>query len=186
MTCLTTPGLEQSIAKGWGICLLAYVDHPDGEVRMWSGIGTKRFRGNTYEGVGRLGGIAPIGGSRTLGVRTISFILSGVPQSATEWLNKDVRGRAARAWIAGLRPDGRINGDPWLVAEGACDYMELEPDASRNVTIKLMVTEPIWSVERAQKLAFTPQWARKTFGDDITGFDDIPGMRNKTVNWTRT
>lgn len=186
MTVLTTLGLEESIRNHWGICVLAYVDHPDGEVWFWSGIGTMRFNGNDYEGVGRLGGVAPIGGSRTLGVRTVTFMLAGVPQEAEAWLNKNVRNRIARAWIAGMRPEGRINGEPWQVIEGRCDYQEIEPDGNGMAMIKLMIAEPIWSVERAQKLGMTPQWAKKIFGADVTGFDDIPGMRTKSVNWTQT
>lgn len=186
MSVITTLGLEESIEKGWGICVLAYVDHPDGEVYFWSGVNTLRFRGNNYEGVGRLGCVAPIGGSRTLGVRTVTFVLSGVPQSAAQWLNKNVRNRVARAWLAGMRPNGNINGDPWLIVEGACDYQEIEPDQNNMAMIKLTVSEPIWSIDRAQTLYITPQWVKKTFGAEITGADDIPGMRDKTVNWTRT
>lgn len=182
---LSTYGLAESIAKGWGYAVLAYVDHPEGELWVWSGIQTLSYGGHDYIGVGRLGGVSGVGGSKKLGVRQVTFIMSGIPTEAAARMNSQVRNRVARAWLAGLKKNAiAINGDPWPIVDGTCDYQELVPGGN-NCAIKLIINEPIWSIEREQNAAFTPQWIKAVHGDAITGLDDIPGMRNRSENWTR-
>lgn len=185
MTVRATYGLQESIRKGWGHSVLAYVDHPDGEVWMWSGVGTLTHKRRDYVGVGHLGNVSNIGGAKKLAVRQIIFKLSGIPTEATRWLNSRVRGRAAKAWIAGMRPDGQVNGEAWLVVNGQADYQELVPGA-QDSAVNLYIADPIWSIERVQNTAFTPTWIKSVHGDHIMGLDDIPGMRDRTQNWTRT
>lgn len=181
-----TPGLAEAIANRWPIAALAYIDHPDGEVRLWSGLGTLRHDGSDWIGLGRLGRILGIGGLKTLGVRQLTFELSGVPAEAAKTLNAAVRNRIARAWLAGLTPAGRVNGEAWLVVDGRCDYQELAVADARSAIVRLIVAQPIWSIERAQNLLLTPQWIKKTYGAEIAGLDDVPGMSNRQLNWTLT
>lgn len=185
MTVLATPGVAESIRNKWGICALAFIDHPDGEVWVWSGVGTLRFGGNTYIGLGVMGTLSGIGGSKKLAVRALTFALTGIPSEAAKYLNKSIQDRAAKAWLAGLKANGKINGDPWQVVDGKCDYQTFEPSTD-NISLALTVLEPIYSIERAQNLAFTPQWLKNTYGTELTGLDDVPGMRDRQRNWTRT
>ena len=185
MATYTTAGLAESIRRRWPLAVMAYIDHPDAEARLWSGTGTLIHGGHEWQGVGRLGRISGIGGSKRLTVRRLTFSFSGVPPEAARWLNRNVRNRPAKAWFAGLRPDGRVNGEPWMLVNGTCDYQDFEPSQG-GVEINLYVTEPIWSIERALNLAYTPQWLKGRYGADVGGLDDIPGMRNRIVNWERT
>jgi hypothetical protein len=187
---LTTVGLAQSIRRGWPIALLAHVDHPDGAVAVWSGIGVLEHEGTIYEGVGRLGGISGVGGSLRLAVREIAFDLAGVPPEASESLNARVRGREARAWIAGLTADGaRVNGAAWPIVAGICDTQTLEAGEDGTARLRLRITEPVFAIERAQNLAFTPEWLNARFPDSpdrLTGLDLVSGLASKSVSWTLT
>ena len=51
--------LRQAILDGAPPCLLADIDHPDGMVHVWTGLGTLVYGGNTYLGVGILGRVTP-------------------------------------------------------------------------------------------------------------------------------
>lgn len=190
MTVLTTLGLKQSIRQGWPLAMLVYIDHPDGEIRLWTGIGDLKWDGNTYEGIGRFGGIKNIGGAKELRVRQLTFELRGVPADATKHLNKDIRNRASQAWIAGMDKRGQhLNGEPWKVVDGKADYHEFPVEDDGTVTVQMMVTEPVWSIERAQNLAFTPEWINERFrdgGNRITGLDLISTLANRQESWTRT
>jgi hypothetical protein len=187
MAVLTTFGLQQSIRQGWPRAWLAYVDHPDGEVWVWSGVGALEYDGATYEGLGRFGNISGVGGEKVLGVRQVTFAVAGIPTEAIKWLNTDVRGAVAGAWIAGLDKDGReVNGSAWPVVDGLADYQELPVGDDGDVVILLHVNDPVFQLERSQSLLWTPEWAKARFGDDVSGLDLISSLADASENWTLT
>ena len=186
MAVLTTPGLTQSIRNGWSIALLAYVNHPDGAVRVWNGVGDLDYDGNTWDGVGTLGSVKNIGGTRQLAIRRITFELRGLPADSLQWLNADIRNVTAQAWIAGLAADGtKVNGTAWQIVDGLADYQELPIGDDGSVTIRLHITEPVFRMEQPQDLAFTPEWLKSTRDEDATGLDLISTLANASKNWTR-
>ena len=199
MSVLTTVGVDQSIRNGWGLVRLFYFDHPDGEVYGWSGAGSLSYGGNTYLGVGPFVSIKGIGGDEQLKVREITFELLGNPQLdeddnafrySADWINKNISNRVGRCWIAGLDASGaNINGTPWLIAEGLGDYQELEITDDRTAIVRLVASEPVFSIERAQNLKFTPEWVnsvRKLDGDRVTGLDLLSDIETQVESWTRT
>lgn len=187
MTVLTTIGLQQSIRQGWPVVRMLYLDHPDGEINVWSGVGDLAYGGETYGGIGGFGRISGIGGAKRLALRQVVLELAGVPEEAVKHLNKDVRGRTARAWIAGLDSDGRkVNGAPWQVVDGRADYQELPLGDDGNVMIRIHVIDPVYSLERAQNLVWSPEWIRATHGPEISGLDLLSSLADASENWTRT
>jgi len=186
MSVLTTLGLQESIRHGWPIANLAYIDHPDGEVWLWDGIGSLSYAGNTYIGVGEYGKVQNLGGSLKLGVKHVVFRLSGIPTRMRSFLNADIRNRSAIAWKAGLTEDGKaVNKTAYQTVAGTGDYKELQVE-SPAVTIDVYITEPVFSIERAQNKVWSSEYFHETFSADIDGADDIPTMQNREENWTLT
>jgi hypothetical protein len=182
MNALTTLGLSESIRSGWPVTWLVYFDHPDGEVRLWSGVGDLVYGGDTYQGVGHLGRIVGVGGAKKLAVRQIQLELSGIPVQATRWLNKDVRGRVARAWVAGLDRDGtRVNGMPWQVIDGVADYQELPLSDDGSVAVRVHINEPVFEMERAQNLAWTSEWINEKYGSQDLEFSSAAALFTTTL-----
>lgn len=187
MTVLTTLGLKQSIRNRWPRAWLFWFDHPDGEVFAWTGVGDLVHGGDTYQGIGTFGRIVNVGGSKQLAVRTVQAELSGIPAQAAAYLNKDVRGAGAKAWVAGLDRDGvKVNGTPWQVVDGVADYQEMPIEDDGSVTVRVIINEPVFSLERAQNLVWSPEWVKATRDPDCTGLDLIGGLANAAENWTRT
>lgn len=190
MSLLTTPGLAESIRNGWPLAALAWIDHPDGDVYAWSGAGTLEHDGQQWQGVGTFGRIKGIGGSKQLGIRVVTFELSGLPASAGQWLTETIRNRAAKAWLAGMnRAGSRINGDPELIVSGVCDYDELSVSADGAASILLHVTTPVYSIERAQNLVWSPEWLNETYrgeGERLTGLDALSDLADAQKNWTQS
>ncbi len=187
MAVLTTVGLQESIRRGWPRVWLAYFDHPDGEVWLWTGVGDLVYAGQTYEGIGQFGGIAGVGGSKQLGVRQITFELRGIPADAAQWLGADVRGQTARAWVAGLNAAGtQVNGAAWQAVDGKADYQELPIQDDGTIAVQLRVVEPVFEMERSQNLRWTAQRLKETHGSELTGLDLISSLADASENWTRT
>lgn len=204
MTILTTPGLQQSIAEGWGTRTLAAIDHPipavieiwpDGIIRLWDGVGVLRYGGKNWRGIGPFGRVSGIGGSRRLLLRTVTFELSGIPAEHEVYLDPLLRNRPAMAWTAGMDAIGvHVNGEPYQEVDGLVDYQTHTADESGAQTISLTIGEPVYSIERAQNLVYTPEWAneylqgwreRNRGGARITGYDAIAELADATRSWTK-
>lgn len=204
MTILTTVGLQQSIAEGWPIRALARIYHPvrgvletwpDGWLRMWDGIGELHYDGQPWRGIGPFGRVTGIGGSKRLMIRTVTFEMVGIPANQAIMLDPALRNRRAQAWTAGMDERGvKVNGEPFLEVDGLCDYMTHGADDSGVQSIQIVVGEPVYSIERAQNLAYTSEWAnsyledwrlRNRAGARITGYDLIPELANATRSWTK-
>lgn len=189
MACLTTLGLEESIRNKWPVTFLVYIDYPSEPIRLWAGVGDLKYAGYTYKGISRLGKVPRLVESSQIAVRQSTLQLRGVDPDAEETLGEDIRNRAVNVWVAGLTATGKhVNGEAWQVVEGLADYHELKTEEGL-ATINLMVSEPIFSIERAQNLLFTPEWVNETFqgsGDRITGLDLMSTLENRSENWTRT
>jgi hypothetical protein len=194
MTCLTTPGLAESIRNGWPTAALAAIDHPtEGIIRFWDGTGVLRWDGYDWKGLGHLGKMIGLGGSKRLLLRTVTFEISGLPEDAEVRLEPALRNRAAQAWIAGLDKRGRkVNGEPFQEVDGLVDYQELKAGDDGSQVIHVTIGEPVYSIERAQTLSYTPEWANSYLeawrnanlsGDRITGYDRLSELANATRSW---
>jgi len=203
MTILTTAGLAESIDKGWGTRALAAINHPiaavidiwpDGVIRLWDGIGVLRYDGKDWRGIGPFGAVAGIGGSKRLLLRTVTFVMSGIPANEEVYLDPLLRNRPAQAWTAGMTANGaRVNGEAFQEVDGLVDYQTLKNEDGGIQSIELTIGEPVYSIERPQSLAYTPEWANAYLedwrtanlsGERITGYDRMAELANATRSWT--
>ncbi len=177
--------LRNAIAAGGRIAVLVEIDHPTGTVRAWSRLGDLQYSGFTWKGVGTLGRIGGIGGVKKIQVRQVTFELRGVPPDVVTFLENNVRGRVAQAWLAALKPRAdEVDGDLFELVSGLCDTQTLALSEQRKATIKLVVNEPIFIIDRAQNLAWTTEQINAEYGPGITGLDNIPLLANATESWT--
>lgn len=184
---LTTAGVHDSISKGWPTAWLVDIDWPVTPVRLWDGLGNLKWNGMTFLGVRSMGRILGIGGSKAIKVRDITLELKGVGPDVSEFLGPVIRNRLARAYLAGLDRNGaRVNGEPELVVEGRCDQREVFVDEQRRTGVRLKISEPSYMIERAQNIRYTPEWIKRTYGDEITGLDLLSRIELERIPWTRT
>jgi hypothetical protein len=172
---------------GGRLIALHEIDHPDGYVRAWSGTGTLRFAGADWMGLGDLVAIDGVGGSRKTEVRTVTVTLAGVRAESLALVTKKVRGRLARLSLAALKKNKReVDGEPYVVAIGKCDTQDHVISEDRMAHIVITITQPIAVLDRAPGLAWTPDWLKATYGNDIVGLDDMPNLAPRIESWTPT
>lgn len=179
--------IQRAIVKREGrLILLHEIDHPDGFVRAWSGSSPLRFAGYSWLGLGDLVSIEGLGGSRKTEVRVVTATLSGVTPEQLALVTQKVRGRMARLSLAALRDDQQaVNGDTFTLCQGLCDTQDHKVDTNRQATIVITVNQPVFIMDRAPNLAWTPDWLKATYGDDIVGLDDLPGVASRNESWTQ-
>lgn len=166
------------------LILLHEVDHPDGYVRAWSGTGPLKYAGESWYGFGDLVSFEGLGGSRKTEVRVVTVTLSSVNARQLKFVTKKVRGRSARLSIAALYPGTRrVNGDIFSICYGLCDSQDHKIDSNHAAAVVITVNQPLFILDRAVNLAWTPDWLRATYGSDIVGLDDLPGVAARTESW---
>jgi len=187
----------ESIRNGWPTAVLTAIDHPTaGILRYWDGVGSLSYDGQDWSGLGQFGRVIGIGGSKRLMLRTVTFELCGLPPDIDVHLDPTMRNRPAQAWIAGLDARGRkVNGVAYQEVDGLVDYQDLKAADDGSHSIQMIIAEPVYSIERAQTLAYSPEWsnsyladwrAANISGDRITGYDRMAELANATRAWTPT
>lgn len=181
---MITARMAAALRAGTPLALLAAIDHPDGMVRVWSRSGTLTYAGHEWIGLGVLGRVTPISSSLELAIQAVAFELRGVPETATEFLNSNVRGRIANLWLACVDKGRRIVADPIDLGDSELDYQTLEAADDLGATIRLVGNRGFYTLERAQRLAWSGEEQHRRFPDDPdSGFDLMTQSAVKEIKW---
>lgn len=165
--------------------LLVGIDHPDGLLHYWSGSGPLSYSGNNYLGAGQLGGVRGIQSTSELRIGQTELYMSGVPESEIAGLINQLRNREATVDLVLLDEFGEVIPDPIRKAEIRLDKESVSTDLNGVVTLGLSGQQGLWQLERALSVSWTKEEQQETYPTD-TGFDMIPDLADRQVNWTRT
>lgn len=161
--------------------MLVELDWSTGAVRVWTGYGEISWNGNTYYGVGDLGGISPIGESNNLGANGVTLTLSGVPSDAiAEALTGDSQGRSGKVWIASLSRSGAFQADPYLIFDGLIDVTGID-DSGETATISVSLEKELID-RRSQSRRSTHEDQQIDYPGDLF-FEYVAGLQNKVLAW---
>lgn len=187
MTSLITAEMGQALRDRRPLALLVALDHPDGMVRAWSGIGTLRYQNEDWYGLGIFGDVGPMVITTELSILEITYSLSGIEpeQPELQFLNTFVRNRSARAWLAALDEQGRVIRNPYELPSSQMDYQVQDVDDDSKVQISIIGIGGFYTLERAIDECWTAESQRRRYPDD-SGFDLITGLTGKDIIWTRT
>jgi hypothetical protein len=179
-----TARYRAAIKAGRPIAALAIIDHPDGVVRIWTGIGTLDYAGEAWEGIGILGTISPLSASTETVISDFELRIAGVPAYAAQFINANVRGRSAQVLLAALDDHLNVVPGPIEVGSGVMDYQTLETSDDGTCSIAVTVIGGLWTLDQALNQAWTTEEQIKIYPGD-TGLDAIPSLVNKNINWTK-
>jgi len=176
-----TARMKDAIREGCPLALLCEIDHPDGYVRVWSHTGTLHHSGHDWQGLGILGRVSPGSKSNTLGIKQVTFELSGVPPTSTQFLSSRVRNREAQVWLAAIK-NGAIVRDPYLMIWSKLDYQMLKLEDNGMARIQIVGNVGFWNIERATNIAWTHETQIATYAADV-GLALLPELTDKESNW---
>lgn len=179
-----TASMQKALKEGVPVFLVGAIDHPDGMVRAWSGIGDLIWNGETFYGKGDLGGITQVSQSQELEIQDRTIYLRGVNPDQLAFVTSNVRNRIATFWLACVRAGNKIVRDPVLLDEMEMDGQSFPVDERGNAMIKITAFSGLWTLERAQNVAWSPEEAKRAYPEE-TGFDMIPTLQNREVLWKR-
>lgn len=158
--------------------LLFRLDHSQGELFLWDGIGEIAVSGNTYRGVGGFGQISGVSDSTDIQNHEVLCSLNGVSLPGLVLTDTDIEGRAASITAIWLDEAGTVQGS-LLLFSGTGDVLRVKPDTeSRALTAKLKAPLVEW---RAPPLAYwTDADQQRRYPGDM-GLTFIKTLEGSTV-----
>ena len=158
---------------------LCKVVFESGTVYVWSGIGELSWSGNTYVGVGRLGGVSPINESTEVRADGVVLTLSGIDPSILALVLGDVRqSKEATLHLALLDDSGAVIADPYEVFGGLVDVPRINEDP-RQPSISLQCESRMIGLRRPRIRRYTDEDQQQEHSGDL-------GMEYVTAATTRT
>lgn len=151
-------------------------------IHVWSGIGSITWNGQTWLGVGSLGGISPIGESSGVEAQGITLTLSGID---SQWLNDCMEhlttSGKAQVYLALFNSAGAMIADPYPAYVGLMDQPIIDLGAE-TVTISIAVENRLSDLNRARGGRLTDQDQRQRHPND-QGLLYVSVLQDTFINW---
>lgn len=171
------------------LAVLCEIDHPEGTVWLWTGLGMLHYGGKKWKGAGGIASITVAPRSMDIRIDEVRLSLSGIDPENLLGLDMNIRNRIAKTWIAAIGPGARVQGEPLLLDEILLDYATDSLGEDGLVTLTLIGQAGFWTLERSTENAWSREEAVLRFGVDSagnpveSGYDYIPTLRTKDTKW---
>lgn len=181
-----TSGVTTEVAAGIKRpCVIAEIQTATSYVRAWSGIGDLVWGGNTYQGVGQLGGVSAPEETTALKATGIVYTLSGIPSALLSAAVSDLRPNLpARLWLGFLDASFQLIADPVLLFEGTAGVPSTD-EAGDTCSISISAENLLASLKRPRVIRFTPEDQANRDATD-KGFDYNAALQDRQIAWGRS
>ena len=178
--------MQNALDNNPNLAVLCYIEHPDGDVNVWTGIGDITWDGVTYTGLSVFAGFSGVAKDNRVTIKDVnlSVILTDDDNITREFVDTNLKGRIAKLWLVALSDDKRILKSPYQIAEIALDYQTVTFD-SETVMITINGQQGFYVLEKETNISWSSEEQKNLYPDD-TGFDLVSDLANKEVKWTRT
>lgn len=182
-----TSGTNQTAAEQVHVEKVTFVslDFPSGFLRLHTRTGTLTWGGYDWLGVGQLGSISDIPEDAMLRPNGVTLTLSGVDaQTVTAAVFEAYHGRTALVYTGFLNISTfALVADPQLEFRGLMDTMTVGLEADTGaITVQCEGELARW--QRHSGRVYSHEAQQEIFEGD-RGFDLIPFIQNRTVDWTK-
>lgn len=141
------------------------------------------WNGLTWFGVGLLGSIEPIQEQATLEAIGVNMSISGVPSEIIAIaLGEQYQGKPCQIWVAPLREDLQLVGQPIKVFSGRLDTMDAEVGETATITVTAESRMVAWDKAKVRRYNHDDQQGRYP-GD--RGFEYVAQMVERNLLWGR-
>lgn len=168
--------------------VLVKLEHPDGPVHLWDGMGILDFDGVEWQGVGRLGSVQIGASDIEVKIDEVIFALSGIDESFVSYLDQTVKGCMGWVWKAFLGPDYQVRFCE-LLTECELDQPTFAIEPNGQATMKVAANGGFYFLEVQSRAVWDTEEQRNylvSIGEDPdsdTGFDMMSELKNLTLAW---
>jgi hypothetical protein len=137
--------------------------------------------GETFLGVGALGGIGAIEEGAETRAYGLTVGITGIPRDAVALaLTQEYQGRPATVWSMQLTEGGDIIGTPAIIFRGRMDQLTVELGERATVTARLENRLADWSRPRVRR--YTDEDQQRAFPGDL-GFQYLTATVDADIVW---
>ena len=163
--------------------LIVKIGTTGADINLWTGIGDITHLGETYNGVGSLGGVSPVQETQNLEATGMSFTLTGIDSAMVSAILGSMRyGRPAKMWLGLIDIDTNLLVDaPTKMFVGLTDVPSME-DGAEFATISITAENRLADLERPRSRRYTTEDQKLTDPTD-QGFDYVPTLQDAVFPW---
>lgn len=163
--------------------MIAKIGTTGSDINLWTGIGDLTHLGETYSGVGSLGGVSPIQETQNLEAGGMSFTLTGIDPAMVSAILGNMRyGRPAKLWLGLIDVTTNLLVDAAMqMFFGLTDVPSME-EGPETSTISITAENRLADLERPRSRRYTAEDQKLTDPDDL-GFDFVPYLQDATLPW---
>lgn len=160
---------------------LVKLEFPDGNVCLWTGLGTLEYDGDTYTGAGDLGVIGPIDEDSDLARNTLEIGLRGLPNDIVSIvLSQQYQGRPATVYVGYLDPTTmQLTGVP-TPFPGKMDFPTIS--LGKNCQVMLRIEDEFATLDRPKVRRYNDADQQSRFSGD-KGLEFVEQTTEKQINW---
>jgi hypothetical protein len=153
-----------------------------GYVNLWTGLGQLSWNGVTWQGLGSLIAISPIGETTELQASGVSISLSGIPSDLLgAALTECKQGYPVTLWLGFMTDTGAVVADPAVAHSGRMDTVEVNEGGDTS-TITITVENRLIDLQRARSSNYTDEEQQRLYPGD-KGFQFVAGVQSWNGAW---
>lgn len=153
-------------------------------VRVWSGVGTLTWNGQTWTGIGQLGMISPVTETTETRAEGIILTLSGVDPTLLGYALTEIRhGKDAKVWLGAMDDAGAVLADPYLSFAGKVDTASID-EGGEAAQIQITVESRLIEMHRPRDRRWTYEDQQMDYPGDL-GFEYVAGLQELNLVWGR-
>lgn len=153
-----------------------------GTLRLWTGIGTFSWNGQSWTGAGNLLAISPVVETPDVRAVPMKAQLSGMPPSLVALAYGQTRqGKPGRVWFGAMDAAGTIVPDPYLAFVGRLDVTEDEDD-DESAMITISYENRLIDLERPRVRRWTHEDQQIDHPGDL-GLQYAASLADQVLEW---
>lgn len=155
------------------------LEHPDGDVLAWDGVGEYLFAGEVYSGVRGFAAVEGISDSRDLQTHAVTLRLMGVPPAHFRTSTANVRNEPVTIWAAWFGEDGVLLAS-LVLFKGKADFLRTKPSAF-GLELEVVVRGKLASWSQSPRAYYTDSEQQSRYPGDV-GFFLMPTFENRILS----
>ena len=178
-----TPAVVAELASGQVRPAIFFeAQFPSGFLRLWSGLGSISWSGQTWVGAGNLMGVGAIEESADVVATGTTISLSGIPVELVSLCLADARqGMPGKVWIGFLSAAGAVIADPILAFAGRLDVPSIM-DGMERCEVQITYESRLIDLNRTREWRYTHESQQQFSAGDL-GFEYVSALQDKEVRW---
>lgn len=154
----------------------------DGDLYLWTGLGTLDWNGISWLGAGDMIAISDLPDSSALEAQNMTLQLRGaVFENLALALDQVTQGSPVKVWLGFLDAAGVLIPDPFLAFTGAMDVPEIAEDGS-SVDISITVEGRVARLLKKKERRRTHEDQQIDYPGDL-GLEYVTGLQDMKVIW---